>query len=303
MEVLLPIPESQLVTWNHLGSVQQSSATYNSIKQVLESKNAPYSAHRIDTFLQGSYCNDTNIYGDSDVDIVLRTRSFFHYNIDSLPDPQKAWFKSAHPKPAAYDLPAFKKDVIAWLMENYEGDLDTSGKKALRLGANGSRRRADILIVAPHKKFSRYINEQDQEFIEGVTFVTSDNVWIINYPKQHSENLTAKHQAADERLKPTIRVFKNMRNRAVQEGLLKEGAAPSYFIEGLLQSVPPEHFGNSFEDTVEACYSWIQNSDHGALMCANGQHPLVRDATRVSWPVQGYIDYLEAIRELWNGWE
>jgi hypothetical protein len=160
----MAIPEAQLETWTGLGSVQQSSATYQSIKNVLEHANAPYTSKQIDSFLQGSYKNDTNIRGDSDVDIVLQTRSLFHYNIDALPEPQKAEFKRIYPNRAQYDLNAFKKDVVNWLFQNYAGDLDSSGKKALRIKENDGRRSADVLLVAPHKRFSRYVNPFDVRY-------------------------------------------------------------------------------------------------------------------------------------------
>jgi hypothetical protein len=72
----MTIPETQLETWTHIGAAAQSAATYQTIKAVIESKDAPYATKQIDSFLQGSYGNDTNVYGaDSDVDIVLRTKS------------------------------------------------------------------------------------------------------------------------------------------------------------------------------------------------------------------------------------
>ena len=38
----MPIPESQLETWSHQGSITQSSSTYNTIKSVLEDSTTPY---------------------------------------------------------------------------------------------------------------------------------------------------------------------------------------------------------------------------------------------------------------------
>jgi hypothetical protein len=296
------ISEAQLETWTDLGSVQQSSATYQSIKNVLEHSNVPYASKQIDSFLQGSYKNDTNIRGDSDVDIVLRTRSLFHYNIDALPEPQKAEFNRSYPNRAQYDLNAFKKDVENWLFQNYAGDLDLSGKKALRIKNNGGRRSADVLLVAPHKRFSRYVSAQDQACVEGVLFITSDGTHIINYPKQHSDNMTAKHQTTNNHLKPTVRIFKNIRNKMVENGIIKAGAAPAYFIEGMLYNVPAEQFSASRQTTVEGCWGWVNTSDHGSLMCANGIHPLSRDNISTSWPVQGYIDFLKGVRTLWSQW-
>src|SRR5690606_967984 len=68
----MPIPESQLETWSHQGSITQSSSTYNTIKSVLEDSATPYAGRNFKVFLQGSYGNDTNIYAESDVDIVIR---------------------------------------------------------------------------------------------------------------------------------------------------------------------------------------------------------------------------------------
>jgi hypothetical protein len=68
----MAIPENQLVTWSHQGSIQQSTATYATVKNVLDSTQAPYYLKSYEGFLQGSYGNDTNIYADSDVDVVLR---------------------------------------------------------------------------------------------------------------------------------------------------------------------------------------------------------------------------------------
>jgi hypothetical protein len=298
------IPEQQLNTWTGLGSVQQSSATYQSIKNVLEHAKAPYATRQIDSFLQGSYGNDTNIYGDSDVDIVLRARAFFHYNIDALPEPQKAEFNRVHPGASQYTLATFKQEVSSWLYENYAGDLDTSGKKALRLKANGNRRSSDVLLVAPYKRYSRYVGPrpEDQTFLEGVLFITTNGTHIINYPKQHSENMMTKHQAAGNRLKPMVRIYKNIRNKMIERGIIEVATAPSYFIEGMLSNVPAEHFGGNYQRSVEACWDWINTCDHGSLVCANGIHPLVRDNTATSWPIRGYIDFLQGVRKLWSEW-
>jgi hypothetical protein len=209
-----------------------------------------------------------------------------------------------YPTPAEYTLKSFRADVIAWLDKQYEGDLDTSGKKALRVKANGNRRSSDILLVARHKKYSRYYGEQDHECVEGVLFITTDGTNIVSYPKQHSENMTRKHQATSEWLKPTVRIFKNMRNRLIRDGKIKSGVAPSYFIEGMLYNVPVDQFGVSYVNTVDKCWGWLNSkANAGDLMCANGIHPLVRDNSPTSWPIQGYIDFLSETQKLWLQWK
>lgn len=235
---------------------------------------------------------------------MLRTRALFHYRINSLSEPQRALFKRDHPNVAQYKLPDFRKDVTSWLLQNYPGEINSSSQKAVKIRSTLNRRNADVLLVAPYKKYTGYsgLRPEDQTFLEGVLFITTDNREIINYPKQHSDNLSAKHQAVGNLLKPTIRIYKNIRNKMVERGLIKAGTAPSYFIEGMLSNVPAEHFSANRQKTVEACWGWINTCDHASLMCANGIHPLVRDNSATSWSIQGYIDFLKGARDLWTQW-
>ena len=73
----MPIPESQLEIWSKQGSISQSSSTYASVKNALEDSKAIYKDQSFEVLLQGSYGNDTNIYAESDVDVVIRLDSIF----------------------------------------------------------------------------------------------------------------------------------------------------------------------------------------------------------------------------------
>ena len=298
----MAIPNSQLETWTSLGSVAQSRDTYASVARVLESPDAPYHNRDFDVFLQGSYKNNTNIYGDSDVDIVIRQKSCFYYNIDKLSDAEKSEFRRVHHNPAEYTLVDFKREVAAWLAYNYKADFDDKGGKALYIKARDNRRNADVLVAAQHKVFSAYPNSANQVFMEGVMFLPKSGGSTVNYPKQHKRNLTAKHQETKEWLKPTVRAFKNMRNRAVEEGLLREGVAPSYYIEGLLFNAPLGAFNTDMQTTVASCLSWAVATDRSKLPCGNYYHWLVRDNEKTSWPVADCDAYLDAMVKLWGGW-
>ena len=86
-------------------------------------------------------------------------------------------------------------------------------------------------------------------YIPRSCFFTPAGKQISNYPKQHSANLTAKHQATYEWFKPMVRILKNMRSRLMDYGILVAGSAPSYSIEGLLYNVPNDKFGKSYGDS------------------------------------------------------
>lgn len=81
----MSIPESKLEVWAKQGSVTQSADTYEIIKGAVESVHAPYANRSPSSFLQGSYGNNTNVYGaESDVDVVLQCNSVYYYDLNDL---------------------------------------------------------------------------------------------------------------------------------------------------------------------------------------------------------------------------
>jgi len=297
----MPIPEAQLDTWSAQGSITQSKNTYASIKGVLESANSPYYQRSFVSFLQGSYGNDTNIYADSDVDVVLRLDSTFQYDIDALPDAERSSFHAAFPH-EPYGYSQFKAEVASWLTTNYGNSVHV-GNKAIRVDGNGNRRDADVLPCLLHRTYQRFSSASDQSHTEGITFYLPNGTQVVNYPKQHSANLTLKHQNTHGLLKPTVRILKNLRNHMADEGVIEKGLAPSYFIEGMMTNVPNGQFNfMSYQQTIAQSFHWLANSDHSKLLCANGIHWLARHGYVECWNPDNFTDYLGKTLDYWNNW-
>jgi hypothetical protein len=297
----MPIPESQLETWSHQGSITQSSNTYNSIKSVLEASTTPYAGKNFKVFLQGSYGNDTNIYAESDVDIVIRLEDCFFSDLDSLSDEEKAAHQQAF-SDATYTHVDFKCDVLSVLEDQY-GSAVKAGDKAIAIDASGSRRKADVIVATQFRRYFKFRSTSDSEYVEGICFFNTAGERIANYPKQHSANLTTKHQASSKWMKPMARVLKNMRSRMVDDGLIKAGIAPSYYIEGLLYNVPDYKFTSSYQDCLVNTLNWYrQESVKVDLVCANEQYYLLRDGVHTCWSQANCDVFIKAAVELWNEW-
>lgn len=296
----MSISESQLDTWSKQGSVTQSKNTYASIKAALESGDSHYALKSYAIFLQGSYGNDTNIYADSDVDVVIRIDSVYYDDVTNLNESEKLSYKSAW-SAAEYSYNDFKSDVISQLNKKFPGSV-TPRKKAIFVEGNGNRRDSDVLVAAQFRKYLNFNSWSNQSYIDGICFWTSDGQRIINYPKQHSENCTSKHQATNSWFKPTVRILKNMRNSMVNNGYLAEGVAPSYFLEGMLFNVPASNFGITYNDTVINALNWIINCDRAKLVCANEQHYLFHPTSPVTWRAEKLQVYLDATTKFWNEW-
>jgi len=224
----MPIPENQLEIWSHQGSVAQSSETYNSIRNVLIAAWTPYSGKSFEVFLQGSYGNATNIYAESDVDIVIRLDDTFHSDLEQLIGDEKISQQTAY-EDATYTHTDFKRDVMSVLTRQYGGAV-IEGDKAIKIEANGSRRKADVIVATQFRRYWSFQSTVDSTYTEGICFFNAAGELIPNYPKLHASQLTAKHQNTANRLKPLARVFKNMRSLMVDGGLIEPGTAPSYYI-------------------------------------------------------------------------
>ncbi len=98
-----------------------------------------------------------------------------------------------------------------------------------------------------------------------------------------------------------VRILKNLRGKLVDDGVINEGIAPSYFFEGLLYNIPNKRFGGSYEDTMVAGLNWILQADRSKFVCANEQYYLLRNAA-VTWPAANCDRFLDALTQLWKDW-
>ncbi len=295
------IPESQLETWSHQGSITQSASTYSTIKNALESSDAAYHGKNFKVFLQGSYGNDTNIYAESDVDVVIRLDDVYYSDLTQLsPEDREAYDRAF--VPATYSYDQYKRDVLKILADRFGSDVK-AGDKAIAVAASGSRRKADIIASMQFRRYWKFKGNYDSQYDEGICFFNGAGEQIANYPRQHSENLTRKHQESNGWLKPMVRVLKNLRSKLVADGDLKAGIATSYYLEGLLYNVPNAKFGNSYADCFVNSMNWIQTeADKDKLLCANEQYYLLWNGTHTSWEKADAEAFIEAAIRMWNEW-
>jgi hypothetical protein len=295
----MAIPESQLDTWSSQGAIAGSRDTYATVRRALEANDTPYAAKNYEIFLQGSYCNDTNVYAESDVDVVICLKTIFHHDLTELTPPEKAAFDLL---PNGTDTFAgFKAEVLQVLRKRF-GNAVTPGPKAIKVPADGARRKADVIVATSFRRYHRFVSLNDQQYDEGICFFTDQGVRIANYPKQHSANCTIKHQGTNSWYKPAVRIFKNMRQRLVNNQVIDKGIAPSYFLEGLLYNVPASCFGKTYQSTIRESLVWILNADRTKFVCANEQYYLLRDDP-VTWAPANCQKFLDEAVKLWDGWQ
>lgn len=293
----MSIPESQLEIWSHQGAVTTAKSTKDSIKYALDCYNHQPDNIKYDLYLQGSYKNNTNIWGDMDVDIILQLNNTFCSNLN---EEQK---KSLGIVNASYFLTDFKKDVLSALQKHYGSSNLGIGNKTIKLKEDGNRLPADILVCLQYRN---YFKLNYNTYIEGILFWTrNESREIINYPKLHYDNGVSKNKRCNNLYKPAVRIFKNIRTYLSNKNIIDKRLVPSYFLECLLYNVPDDKFDRRYQITFLGVISWIGdsllNNQYENYLCQNGRLPLFGN-TPEQWSNHDSLIFLSKLSEFWENY-
>ena len=108
-----------------------------------------------DFYLQGTYRNDTNVRGDSDVDIVLQLTSSFRHETDQLLEYDKNRLTDSF-QPASYGWNDFRRDALKALAAGFAKTHVSQGNKTIKLKADPPRLAADIFVCIDNRKYVNY---------------------------------------------------------------------------------------------------------------------------------------------------
>lgn len=299
----MTISDSQLETWCHQGAVTTAKATHERVRRAIEAGRYPADV-AFDTFLQGSYRNDTNIRGDSDVDVVAELQTTFTPDTGQLPAMQAAAVASAYPK-ATYSLFDFHRDVEAALVDAFGRQNVTVDNKCIRVRSPGMLP-CDVVVATEYHRYRYFYSPSQEDHALGIRFYAlRDQRWIVNYPRIHYSNGVAKNSSGRTggNYKPAVRMLKNARSRLNDAGRLESGVAPSYFVESLLYNVPDASFSShlalTYLNVVTFIFEALEAESLSSFVCQNEQLPLF-GPTPEQWTIPAAI---QLVRGWWTLWQ
>lgn len=302
----MAIPERQLEIWSNQGAVQTSVNTHKSVTNCIEKVNWN-SEVNYETYLQGSYPNYTNIYGNSDVDLVVEFRSIFSKNLTKLTESQKVVFDTKYAD-AKYSLSEFKLAVIKQLKLCFGDSNVVVGNKAILIKGDSNRLDCDVIVCNSYRKYISYLPYKE-EYIEGIIFRTEKEIPnrdIINYPKIHLKNGSVKNQQekTNGNFKPTVRVLKNIKASMVQKGYILKTLAPSYFLECLIYNSDDINFRQgSYQEIVDSIINQfhddIQNGKMIYYLFQNEQDKLF-GTTDQQWNIDDATLFVNQLIKFWK---
>ena len=280
----MPIPESTLSNWSHHQSGTAFKQAHLPIREALDAYKG-LSQFKYEVLLQGSYKNDTNLGGDSDVDVVIRLASKLKTRVVALSG-ERLQEDGSH-RFALERWQSFRDHAMKAMRARF-GKAVKSGRKTIKVPKGKIPADADLVVTLSHKG--------------GIGFYLSDDErWVVSFPQQHHVRGSKKEKATNKRFKRTVRMFKATRNQLVSKRMLTKEDAPSYFIECLVYNVPDGLFVAKLAPTYEGILAWLKTAKLKDFQCQNGQVPLFRPLPE-QWSVKKARAFDKALQELWDTW-
>ncbi|MCB9990471.1 MAG: nucleotidyltransferase [Rhodospirillales bacterium] len=223
---------------------------------------------KIDILAQGSFRNGTNISTESDVDVAVCCLEPFFADYSMARGLGALDFGNVY---VTYSYLQFKKDVTKALQSAFgNGEVDTTGKKSLKIKPNSGRVAADVV---PSFELRQY--QADGMYWRGTSFISGDGKVIVNWPRHHTHFAIEKNKATSYRYKKVVRVLKSFRGHLT--GQLAD--TPSFLIESMVWNVDNALFG---QDTLlQDCKSVL---DWLVIRLSDWQYAqTMKEANMIKW--------------------
>ena len=296
----MPIPESQLSIWSRQGATATSQATHEAIRHAL-SEWADLRNRNYEVYLQGSYKNSTNIRGSSDVDVIAQSNDSFYWNDRDLTPTQSAAHNQAYPSSASYPLAQFRRDVLNALRRHFGSNAVAEGNKSIKIARDSDRVPADVVVCAQYRRYTHFRSKINHSMAEGIWFQARNGQTIINYPKPHYRNGTAKNAQCPTSYKAGVRILKNARNSLIRKGWMLASDAPSYFLECFAYNAANHCYSGSWQNLYTAVLRDLTNGDYPEYMCQNNVRPLFGNSYD-QWNYDHARSLCSRLWRLWDEW-
>ena len=252
------------------------------IREALDAYDWP-SEFKYKVFLQGSYKNNTNLGGDSNVDVVVRLNQRLRPRVAELSGRQLQ--EDASHQDAYRRWKSFRDHALKAMRARF-GEAAKSGRKTLKVPKGRIPADADLVVTLRYRG--------------GIAFYLSDERrWVVSFPQHHHQWGSKKEKATGGRYKRTIRMFKGARTRLVDTKRLTKSDASSYFIECLLHNVPHDLFKPKLAPTHTGIVDWLKTATLDDFQCQNRKVALFGPGQE-QWSEKKARTFVKALQGLWE---
>ena len=183
--------------------------------------------------VQGSYANNTNVRGESDVDIaVIQLNTFNTLYRSGVTDANYGFTSSS------CDFLDYKTEIHKALVLKFGTEGVEWKNKCIHVQGNSYRVNTDTVPARRYRNYSKDYNNDRDNFIGGIYIKTDKGEIIINYPEQHIANGREKNVSSNLYYKKHVRIIKRIRYLMIDDGVASASKVNSFMLESLLWNIP-----------------------------------------------------------------
>ena len=282
-----------------LGAMQPVDANYTRIsleeaERVGKQLDSGLRARGVDVGfrLQGSVPCDIHIRGVSDVDLLVLDEGFFTYDTSGL-RARSGHFTSPLSYTPLSALMRLRNSAETILQDKFpQATVDTSGAKAIKLSGGSLRRPVDVVPSHWHDTVDYQASRREPD--RGIQILDKPvPASVLNMPFRHIERINQHDALARSGLKKAIRLLKNVKADAVEEG--SKIPLPSFDIAAAMwhADLTALAAGSVYELAIVA--EATRHLDHLARNTAFAKTLMVPDGSR---PIFNTPEKVEALIQL-----
>lgn len=218
----------------------------------------------IKIFLQGSYANNTNVRGYSDVDIAIVEEDQFRGLYREHIGPANYGFINVKNRQAE-----FKKEVYNALIYKFSEGVEWKNK-SIKINGNSYRKDIDAVPALRYRNYLKDFYFDVNNYQEGIVIEADDGTEVINYPEQHIRQGIEKNKETNYWYKKMVRVFKELRYKMEECRYPYASKISSFGVESLIFNVPNSYFWSANLDRpyisrVENIINYLQQAKVNGL--------------------------------------
>jgi hypothetical protein len=282
--------EQAFINWSKPASKTEEQRISNAIRMIKEAirdygnlKNKD-----IEIFVQGSYANNTNVRAKSDVDVCVMLKDTFYSEYPN--GYTRKHYGFAEGEDSFND---FRKDIINALKSKYGRENIKPGNKSIKMESTSYRVEADAVPAFQYRNYKIINSTNENNFIEGIKFLSKSKDEVINYPKKHIEQGKIKNSNTQRRYKRVTRIFKRIRHQMIQDGIPVKKCISSFLIESLLFNVPNDYFScdELFNQKIKDIIKYLQNDNKENYFEVSSKLKLFDDTRK--WDINSVDKFLK----------
>lgn len=266
--------ESIFASWSQPPGVAEQERCERAEKAIKDaiSSDATLAMKSVRTFIQGSYCNHTNVRQDSDVDVCVLCDNTLFYDLPEGVTLQQAGLIF----PTIYKFEEYKNDVERALINKFGHKNVERGNKAFNINENSYRVDADAAPCFEYRLY--YINRSGYlRYHKGTALIADDTKHrATNFPRQQYENGVEKNRITGKKFKKAVRIVKKLSNEMENNGYASAKNMSSFLIESLvwnsdnswfnspsLQTMTKDLLARLWQCTKEdaTCKYWVEENN------------------------------------------